>query len=93
VYERTVDSALNCTYYRDGNRTSPGVNITFGGASVSDPTAAAPAWKAHLNAFPLAVLVPGIGDGAVHHIASAKATAFNFISDGIACNMCTSNFK
>jgi hypothetical protein len=45
------------------------------------------------EAFPSAVLVPGIGDGAVFYIAQGGVTAFNFISNGVTCNMYTGNFK
>lgn len=93
VSEQTVGNALNCTYYVDGGTISPGVNITFGDADTSNPAAATAAWKANLKAFPSAVMVQGIGDGAVYYIAKGGATAFNFISNGITCNMYTGNFK
>jgi hypothetical protein len=89
VYPQTINGALNCTYYVDGSKTSPGVNITFGapnGLTVAS-------WTAQAKAFPSAVLVPGVGDGAVYYLANGGYTAFNFISNGVTCNIYTGNFK
>ncbi len=93
LYEQSIGDALNCTYYVDDSKTSPGANLTFGDQGINDPAGAVVAWKANLSAFPSAVLVPGVGDGAVYYLAPGGISAFNFISNGVTCNMYTGNLQ
>lgn len=88
VYQQHIDAALNCTYYQNGSKTSLGANITFG----APKGLTAEAWRAQVKAFPSAVFVSGVGDGAVYYVAKGAVSAFNFVSDGVICNMYTGGF-
>jgi hypothetical protein len=89
VYQTEVSGALDCTYYADGSKDSPEVNVLIaelpGGTTVAS-------WEAGTkNANSSAVFLPGVGDAAFYFTTGAL-NGLNFISGGVACNMYTGNF-
>jgi hypothetical protein len=89
VNQTNISSAVNCTYYVNGSKGSPGLNMTFG--RLPRGTTVASYQAALKTTAPSAVFVPGVGDGAFYYSKPPLVpSALNFFSGGTSCAMYTS---
>jgi hypothetical protein len=86
VSQSDISGAVNCTYYVNGSKGSPGLNMTFG--RLPSGTTAASYLTVLKTTAPSAVFVPGVGDGAFYYTNPPLVpSALNFFSNGTSCAM------